>query len=98
MARCWNPYASANCFELSTLRRVAGYQACDAAHAACVRSARRTAPYRMRIDLDAALWTIPTHKTKMRKDYLVRLSRQAIAILIETQALICLKGYLFPSS
>lgn len=49
------------------------------------------------IDLDGALWTIPAGKTKMRKDHLVPLSRQAIAILTEARALTGPTGYVFPS-
>lgn len=39
------------------------------------------------IEFDSALWTIPASKTKMRKDHLVPLSHQAIAILTEAQRL-----------
>lgn len=49
------------------------------------------------IDFDGALWTIPARKTKMRKDHLVPLSRQAIAILTEAQQLTGPTGYVFPS-
>lgn len=38
------------------------------------------------IDLESALWTIPANMTKMRKDHLVPLSRQAVAILEEAMA------------
>lgn len=48
-------------------------------------------------DLDGALWTIPAGKTKMRKDHLVPLSRQSIAILEDLQALTGPDGYVFPS-
>jgi integrase len=34
-------------------------------------------------DLDNALWTIPASRTKMRKEHIVPLSRQAVAILDE---------------
>lgn len=48
-------------------------------------------------DLDAAVWTIPAHKTKMRRAHSVPLSRQALAIPagIETDAR--LSPLLFPS-
>lgn len=36
-------------------------------------------------DLDAALWTIPAARTKMRKEHIVPLSRQALAILQEAR-------------
>lgn len=49
------------------------------------------------IDLEAALWTIPAGKTKMRKDHLVPLSRQALAILNDLQILTGPTGYVFPS-
>ncbi|AKH44020.1 integrase [Altererythrobacter atlanticus] len=48
-------------------------------------------------DFDEALWTIPASKTKMRKDHLVPLSRQAIEILQEAQLLTGPSGYVFPS-
>ncbi len=49
------------------------------------------------IDLEGALWTIPAGKTKMRKEHVVPLSRQAIAILKGVQALTGPSGYVFPS-
>lgn len=49
------------------------------------------------IDLEGALWTIPASKTKMRKEHLVPLSRQAIAILKGVQPLTGKGGYVFPS-
>ena len=49
------------------------------------------------IDLDGALWTIPAAKTKMRKDHLVPLSRQSIAILEDLRTLTGPDGYVFPS-
>lgn len=48
-------------------------------------------------DLEGALWTIPAGKTKMRKDHLVPLSRQTIAILEDLDALTGHDGYVFPS-
>lgn len=48
-------------------------------------------------DLEGALWTIPAGKTKMRKDHLVPLSRQSIAILEDLHALTGPDGYVFPS-
>lgn len=48
-------------------------------------------------DLDGALWTIPAGKTKMRKDHLVPLSRQSIAILEDLHALTGPDGFVFPS-
>ncbi|WP_231889568.1 tyrosine-type recombinase/integrase [Erythrobacter neustonensis] len=48
-------------------------------------------------DLEGALWTIPAGKTKMRKDHLVPLSRQSIAILEGLRALTGPDGYVFPS-
>ena len=48
-------------------------------------------------DLEGALWTIPAGKTKMRKDHLVPLSRQSIAILEDLRALTGPEGYVFPS-
>jgi len=48
-------------------------------------------------DFDGALWTIPASKTKMRKDHLVPLSRQSIAILEDLRTLTGPNGYVFPS-
>ena len=49
------------------------------------------------IDLDGALWTIPAAKTKMRKDHLVPLSSQSIAILEDLRTVTGPDGYVFPS-
>ncbi len=48
-------------------------------------------------DLDKAIWTIPPHKTKMRRAHSVPLSRQALDVIagIETDA--ALSPFLFPS-
>lgn len=48
-------------------------------------------------DLAGALWTIPASKTKMRKDHLVPLSRQATAILEDIRTLTGPNGFVFPS-
>jgi len=48
-------------------------------------------------DFEGALWTIPAGKTKMRKDHLVPLSRQSIAILKDLNVLTGPDGYVFPS-
>jgi integrase len=48
-------------------------------------------------DFDGALWTIPAHKTKMRKDHRVPLSTQVLAILVEARGLTGPDGYVFPS-
>ncbi|MEE4211130.1 MAG: integrase arm-type DNA-binding domain-containing protein [Parvularcula sp.] len=49
------------------------------------------------IDFEGALWTIPASKTKMRKDHLVPLSRQALTILEGAHRLTGPNGYVFPS-
>ncbi len=50
------------------------------------------------IDFDAALWSIPAGKMKMRRDHVVPLSRQALAILADVQPLTAHRGrYVFPS-
>jgi integrase len=49
------------------------------------------------IDLEAALWTIPAGKTKMRKDHHVPLSRQAATLLRRAHAATGPTGYVFPS-
>lgn len=48
-------------------------------------------------DLDKALWTIPAHKTKMRRAHSVPLSRQALAILESIEHDADYSRYLFPS-
>lgn len=49
------------------------------------------------IDLDGALWIIPAGKMKMRKAHHVPLSRQAVALFREVQALTGPRGYVCPS-
>lgn len=49
------------------------------------------------IDFEAALWTIPAEKMKMRKAHHVPLSRQSIAILQEIRSITGSSGYVFPS-
>ncbi len=49
------------------------------------------------IDFEEGLWTIPAAKTKMRKDHMVPLSRQSLAIFEGLKALTGPAGYAFPS-
>lgn len=49
------------------------------------------------VDLEAALWTIPAEKMKMRKAHHVPLSRQAVALFQEVHAITGAKGWVFPS-
>ncbi|PLK25453.1 integrase arm-type DNA-binding domain-containing protein [Novosphingobium sp. TH158] len=48
-------------------------------------------------DLDAATWTIPAEKMKMRQPHVVPLSRQAVAILKSAQVLSSRQKYVFSS-
>jgi integrase len=48
-------------------------------------------------DLDGALWVIPAGKMKMRKAHHVPLSRQAVELFRQVQAVTGLAGYVFPS-
>jgi len=48
-------------------------------------------------DFDGALWRIPAAKTKMRKDHLVPLSRQSLALFKDAKALTGPEGFVFPS-
>ena len=48
-------------------------------------------------DQDEGLWAIPTHKMKMRREHLVPLPHQALAILKELWPLTGSRRYLFPS-
>jgi len=49
------------------------------------------------VDLDAAVWTIPAAKMKMRKDHHVPLSRQAVELFKEARVITGPEGYVFPS-
>jgi integrase len=49
------------------------------------------------IDLDAAVWTIPAGKMKMRKPHQVPLSRQAVDLFREAFRATGPSGYVFPS-
>ncbi|WP_206241690.1 tyrosine-type recombinase/integrase [Novosphingobium terrae] len=49
------------------------------------------------INLDAALWTIPAEKMKMRKPHHVPLSLQSIALLEEAYEMTGPRGFVFPS-
>ncbi|WP_336970821.1 tyrosine-type recombinase/integrase [Sphingobium aromaticiconvertens] len=48
-------------------------------------------------DFDKAIWTIPAHKTKMRRPHSIPLSRQAIAILESIEHDASYSSHLFPS-
>lgn len=48
-------------------------------------------------DLEAALWTIPAKKTKMRKDHRVPLSTQSVTLLGELHRITGPTGFVFPS-
>lgn len=50
------------------------------------------------IDLDSAIWTIPASRTKMRKEHLVPLSKQAKSILQDIQKLTGGGRLVFPSA
>jgi integrase len=49
------------------------------------------------IDLEAAVWTIPPGKMKMRKPHTVPLSRQVVALLSDLHTVTGPAGYVFPS-
>lgn len=49
------------------------------------------------LDLDAALWTIPAERMKMKESLLVPLATQAVAILQDLRALTGNGPYVFPS-
>ncbi|MDX8378296.1 MAG: integrase arm-type DNA-binding domain-containing protein [Mariprofundales bacterium] len=50
------------------------------------------------IDLDAALWSIPAEKMKMKVGHVVPLARQVVDIIRELQPLTSNQKYLFPSA
>ena len=52
----------------------------------------------MEIDFDAALWTIPAEKMKMRNSHIIPLSRQAIKILKAVHPFTKNSRYVFPSA
>lgn len=49
------------------------------------------------IDLDAALWTIPAEKMKMRRAHQVPLSRQSVELFRQIHTIAGPAGYVFPS-
>lgn len=49
------------------------------------------------IDLNAAEWRIPAHKTKMREEHIVPLAQQAVSILRQVHELTRNGRYVFPS-
>ena len=49
------------------------------------------------IDLDAALWIIPAHKMKRRREHIVPLSRQALSLLKGIHTITGAGKYVFPS-
>lgn len=49
------------------------------------------------LDLDNAIWTIPAHKTKMRREHHVPLSTQAVQVLKDMAVLFGGSRYVFPS-
>lgn len=48
------------------------------------------------IDLDTAVWRIPAHRMKMKREHAVPLSRQAVAILTEARELTGRAKFVFP--
>jgi len=48
------------------------------------------------IDLQAGRWTLPAHRMKRRRDHLVPLARQVVAILRELHAVTGRRRYVFP--
>lgn len=49
------------------------------------------------IDLDAAIWRIPSSRMKMKREHVVPLSAQSVAILRDAAALTASGRYVFPS-
>jgi integrase len=48
-------------------------------------------------DLEKAVWTIPAHKTKMRRVHAIPLSRQALDVIASIETDVAYSSYLFPS-
>jgi integrase len=85
------------------LRAIDGYSGQPATHAALklapltfVRPGELRAAEWSEFDLDAAVWRIPGSRMKMGEQHIVPLSRQAVAIVRELEA-IAEGKYLFPS-
>jgi integrase len=55
------------------------------------------APHRQ-IDLDEAVWSIPTEKMKMKEFHIIPLPHQAVEILTELKELTGASRYVFPST
>ncbi|MDR1855787.1 MAG: integrase arm-type DNA-binding domain-containing protein [Desulfovibrio sp.] len=49
------------------------------------------------LDGDGPVWRIPAERTKLRRDHIVPLCRQAVAVLAELRPLTVVSGYLFPA-
>jgi len=86
------------------LRAIDGHQGQPTTKAALLLSALlfvRPGEMRMaewaEIDFDRKLWIVPQHKTKMRRDHMVPLSRQAIAIVRDLKNFTGDGRYVFPS-
>ena len=87
------------------LRAIEGFSGQPATHAAL-----RLAPYLFQrpgnvrmmewteLDLDAAEWRIPAEKMKMGEAHVVPLAKQAVAILMDIQAITGRGRYCFPSN
>jgi integrase len=87
------------------LRAIDGYQGAPETRLALqlaphvfVRPGELRAAEWSEIDFDAAVWTVPANKTKMRKPHAVPLSRQSLAILKEVYVLTGGGRFVFPSS
>jgi integrase len=48
-------------------------------------------------DFEKAVWTIPAHKTKMRRSHAIPLSRQALDIIANIETDVAFSTFLFPS-
>lgn len=86
------------------LRAIEGFQGEPVTHAALrlaphvfVRPGELRKAEWAEFDFDAAVWTIPDHKTKMRRPHKVPLTRQALAILKDIHTLTGDGPYVFPS-
>ena len=96
-------FASTPSFEAPTA--LAALEALDTPAALAIRFAILTATrsYETRgavwteIDVDAALWTVPTEQTKMRRPHRVPLSTAALAVLEEARTLPVSANLVFPS-
>ena len=86
---------------IAVIRGTDAYRATELAFEFLVLTAARSGEVRAarwdEVDLDAATWTIPADRAKMKREHRVPLSSRALAVLSETLQLRDGTGLVFPS-